>query len=71
MALPNIYSKEVVATLKDRINSLTTESQALWGKMNVAQMLAHCKVTYELSYENIHPKPKGLMKWMLKTFVKK
>ncbi len=39
--------------------------------MNVAQMLAHCNVTYEMTYENKHPKPGMLMKVILKLFVKK
>lgn len=38
--------------------------------MNVGQMLAHCSVTYEMAFENKHPKPKGLMKFILKNFVK-
>jgi hypothetical protein len=38
--------------------------------MDVAKMMAHCNVTYELEYENIHPKPKGFVKLMLKLFVK-
>jgi hypothetical protein len=42
-----------------------------WGKMTVAQMLAHCNVTYEMLYENKHPRPNGLVKFMLKLFVKK
>jgi len=42
----------------------------VWGKMNVAQMLAHCNVTYEMVYESKHIKPKGFKKWVLKTFVK-
>jgi Protein of unknown function (DUF1569) len=39
--------------------------------MNVAQMLAHCNVTYEMAYENKHPKPNFFMGFVLKTFVKK
>jgi hypothetical protein len=38
--------------------------------MSVDQMLAHCNVTYEFVYENKHPKPKGLKKWLIKTFAK-
>ena len=34
-------------------------------------MLAHCNVTYEMVYDNIHPKPKGFQKWLMKAFVKK
>jgi hypothetical protein len=39
--------------------------------MSVDQMLAHCNVTYEMAYEDKHPKPNPLMKWILKTMVKK
>lgn len=54
----------------NRIQQLGPNTQALWGKMNVAQMLAHCNVAYELVYEPKHPKPKGFKKWILKKFVK-
>jgi len=54
-----------------RINLLTPETKGLWGKMSVAQMLAHCNVTYEMAYENIHPAPNAFVKLILKLFVKK
>jgi hypothetical protein len=38
--------------------------------MNVAQMLAHCNVTYEMAFEDKHPKPSFLLRFILKTFVK-
>lgn len=53
-----------------RIEALQPNSERKWGKMSVDQMLAHCNVTYEFIYDNIHPKPSGLQKWMLKIFVK-
>ena len=71
MALPNIFTKEVSDNTVQRINQLTAASQPLWGKMNVAQMLAHCNVTYELVYENKHPQPNPVMKLVLKLLVKK
>ncbi len=70
MALPNIFSKEVSDNIIQRINNLSPATQSKWGKMSVAQMLAHCNVTYEMIYENIHPKPGGFMKFILKTLVK-
>jgi hypothetical protein len=71
MALPNIFDKTVSENLIQRINLLNTNTQPKWGKMNVPQMLAHCNVTYEMAYENKHPKPNILMKAILKLFVKK
>lgn len=71
MALPNIFTKEVADQLVGRIYSLTPSTQPSWGKMNASQMLAHCNVTYEMAFEDIHPKPNFLMGFILKTFVKK
>lgn len=70
MALPNIFSTEISDQIIERINSLTPDTQPLWGKMNVSQMLAHCNVTYEMVYENKHPKPNFFMGFILKTLVK-
>ena len=67
----NIFTAEGVAQFTNRINQLTPETKPIWGKMNVAQMLAHVNVSYELHYEpEKHPKPKGFIKWVLKKFVK-
>lgn len=70
MALPNIFSKEETQKMLSRIEKLTSETQPLWGKMNVAQMLAHCAVTYELTDESKYKKPNALLKFFLKLFVK-
>ncbi|MCW2118251.1 DUF1569 domain-containing protein [Flavobacterium sp. 7A] len=69
--MKNIFDQVVVATLENRINELKSTTKPNWGKMEVAQMLAHCNVTYELVYEDNHPKVTGFKKWLLKTFVKK
>ena len=71
MALPNIFTEPVVEQIIERINRLTPTTQGKWGKMSVDQMLAHCNVSYELIYEDIHPNPNVLMKFILKTFVKR
>jgi hypothetical protein len=70
MALPNVFTPEVSTQLIARIQQLSPQTAAKWGKMNVAQMLAHCNVTYEMVYENKHPKPGALMKFILKAMVK-
>ena len=38
-----------------RINALTSDHKALWGQMDVGQMLAHCQKPLELSLSD--PKP--------------
>lgn len=44
MEVKNLFDAAVKQELIGRINALTPESKALWGKMNVAQMLAHCQM---------------------------
>ena len=68
--MKNIFDQQVADELVSRINKLSAETKPKWGKMAVAQMLAHCNVTYEMAYENKHPKPSGFVKLMLKLFVK-
>ena len=70
MALPNLFTKEVSADLVQRINNLNAQTERKWGTMSVAQMLAHCNVTYEMVYEDKHPKPNAIVKFMLKILVK-
>ncbi len=69
--MKNIFNQADASEIIERINKLTPNTQGLWGKMTVDQMLAHCNVTYEMVYDNIHPKPNALMRFILKTFVKK
>ncbi|PSL44345.1 uncharacterized protein DUF1569 [Chitinophaga niastensis] len=71
MSLPNIFTQTVAENIISRINQLTPGTKPNWGKMNVAQMLAHCNVTYELIYEDKHPQPNFFMKFILKSFIKK
>lgn len=66
----NIFQPEIANEVIERINHLKPDSQPLWGKMNVAQMLAHCNVTYEMVYDGNHKKPNGFMRFILKLFVK-
>ena len=68
--LPDIFTKAVTEQVIDRIDQLTPETPAQWGKMNVSQMLAHCCVTYEMCFEDKHPKPNFLVRLLLKAFVK-
>ncbi len=70
MALPNIYTRETSDVIISRIHQLHVNTPAKWGKMNVAQMLAHCNVTYEMVYENKHPKPNAFLRFILKAMVK-
>ena len=70
MTLPNIFTTEVSNNVIARIQTLNPESQALWGRMNVAQMLAHCNVTYEMIFTDKHKAPTGFMKLIMILIVK-
>jgi len=68
--MKNLFdSKDVTETI-DRINQLTPTTKGEWGKMTVDQMLAHCNVSYEMAYEDKHPRPNAFVRFMLKMFVK-
>ena len=66
----NIFKQETISQITDRINNLNSNSQANWGKMTIAQMLAHCNVTYEMVYTDKHKKPNAFLKFILKKLVK-
>lgn len=68
--MKNIFDKAVTDEVIERINNLSVNSRAKWGKMSVEQMLAHCSVSYDLCYDESRPKATGLKKVLLKLFVK-
>jgi hypothetical protein len=68
--MKNVFSKDDCTVLINRINQLSPSSPALWGKMDAGKMLAHCNVSYEMAYENIHPIPNAFVKFILKLMVK-
>ncbi len=68
--MKNAFNQDDVSEFIGRINRLTVDTKPKWGKMNVEQMLAHCNVTYEMVYDNIHPKPNAFKRFMLKLIVK-
>jgi len=68
--MQNVFDATAVATIINRIEQLNKDTERLWGSMTVAQMLAHCNVAYEMVYEDKHPKPNFIMRFILKLFVK-
>lgn len=67
----NVFTPSGLAALTTRIAALTPATTPVWGTMSVSQMLAHCNVTYEMVYENIHPKPGPFKRFLLNAFVKR
>jgi len=68
--MKSVFDTRDVAELTDRINRLTPATTPQWGKMSVAQMLAHCNVSYEMVYDNKWPKPGRFKRLVLKALVK-
>ncbi len=70
MNYPSVFSSGTTENLIVRISKLQPTSQPSWGKMNVAQMLAHLCVPYEMVYENKHQRPGAFARFLLKLIVK-
>ncbi len=69
--MKNIFSEEVTNELISRVESLKIDTKPGWGKMSVDQMLAHVNVAYEMAYTDKHPPQNAIVRFLLKTFVKK
>ncbi len=70
MSFPSIYEAETTRKLIERIEQLTPETQPQWGTMDVAQMLAHLCVAYDITYGVTPAKYNAFMRFMLKNFLK-
>jgi len=57
--MKNLFEVEVMEEILRRINKLEPSSERQWGKMEVAQMLAHC--TSSLRLANGERKPKRML----------
>ncbi|MGY5355356.1 DUF1569 domain-containing protein [Wenyingzhuangia sp. IMCC45467] len=71
MSYPFIFEADTLAKNKARLDLLTNHTQPLWGKMNVAQMLAHLSVSYDVAQGRTKVKINPVMRFVLKTFIKK
>lgn len=67
---PDLFDASTLDAAIARINRLTPETRAVWGRMTVDQMLAHLCVSYEMVYTTKHKRPNPLMRWVLKRVVK-
>ncbi len=69
--LLNTFDPSTTKSVLDRLEKISIDTQPQWGKMNVAQMLAHLNVAYDFSNGKLVAKNSWLAKIMLKAFVKK
>lgn len=62
MEIQNLFDPNVKQSIIDRINKLTPESKAQWGKMNISQMLAHVQMPIGIAYGTHQPKGSFLLR---------
>lgn len=67
----DIFDPATTQALQARIDKLTPATQGLWGKMTVAQMLAHCCVSYEQALGERNDAPPLLMRVLLRPFLRR
>ena len=75
--IKDIFDRTVCDELIARIRRITPETRPAWGKMNAAQMLAHCSkpydTLYDADYQKNNPPATGLMsvilRWVAKPLV--
>ena len=48
--MSSIFNKTDNDLLLSRIKNLSTETKAVWGKMNAAQMLSHCQAPMDVAF---------------------
>ncbi|MGM0830308.1 MAG: DUF1569 domain-containing protein [Bacillota bacterium] len=67
--MKNIFNHLHTEEILNRIDKLTPNSQPQWGKMDVAQMLAHCSSFQDIAMGNsVHPR--GWLGILIGKFVK-
>lgn len=49
MAMHSLFNRTDARNILARLDGITPESQRLWGKMTVSQMLAHCAEAMEIA----------------------
>ena len=75
--MKNILNEPEYKTIRQRIENLKPDAQRQWGKMDVAQMLAHCNAAIEIAagitpYKNeSNFLTRTLLKWVIMSSVKK
>ena len=70
MEVKNLFETSVKKEIVDRINKLTPETFQQWGKMKVAQMLAHVQIPMGVALGTNTVKGNWLMKLILPLFKK-
>lgn len=70
VGIENLFLSSISKRLEMRIGELNENTNPLWGEMTVAQMLAHCSVTYEIVFKDSDKKSSFLVRLFAKYVVK-
>jgi len=62
MEIRDLFDPTVKQDIIDRINKLTPQTQRQWGKMDVAQMLAHVQMPIHIAFGTHQPKGSFLLR---------
>ena len=53
--MKNLFEKETINEVIGRIGNLQPAAQRQWGKMDVAQMMAHCSGVLDMASGRLNP----------------
>ena len=70
--MKNLLNEEAKQEILKRIDSLSPDTKALWGKMNVNQGMRHMTMAFDIPLGVLDPTPSKIPpmpKWMLKFFL--
>lgn len=67
--MKNLFEKDTTEEVITRIDTLQAATQRQWGKMDVAQMMAHCSAALDMASGRINP-PRLLLGRLIGSFVK-
>ncbi len=62
--MQNLFEPGTYNSIVERMNKLSPDCERRWGKMNAAQMLAHCKEAFKVPLSN-KPMPRMLLGLLL------
>lgn len=62
--MQSLFDSNTYNGILERMNKLTSETEQQWGKMNAAQMLAHCKEAFKVPLSD-KPIPRMLLGYLL------
>jgi len=67
--MQNLFQEAAVKEVFSRLDKLQPTSQRQWGKMDVAQMMAHCNATMDMALGRLN-RPRALIGRILGPFVR-